>query len=78
MKKTRKRKFRRLVPVFVGTYACDFGKRHDVQEVCRCSKEHGIAPIVFKSAVASLYPGVAPKDLQPHQIRHAFENIFGH
>lgn len=75
--KPRKRKFRRLTPVFAGSYVCDFGKRHEIQETCRCSKEHGIAPIVFKSTVASLYPGVASKDLQPHQIRHAFETIFG-
>ncbi len=76
--KKAKRKFRRLRPTIVGTYVCDFGKRHDVQELCRCSKEHGIAPIVFKSAVAALYPGVASKDLQPYQIRNAFESIFGH
>ena len=76
--KKGKRKFRRLRPTLVGTYSCDFGKRHDVQELCRCSKEYGVAPIVFRNAVITLYPGVPSKDLQPYQIRHALETIYGH
>lgn len=77
MKTTRKRRFKRIPPVFVGTYACDFGKRHDIQEVCRCSNEYKVAPIVFRTAAASLYPGIASKDLKPDQFRHVFESIYG-
>lgn len=39
-------------------YICDFGIKHLVHETCECSEKYKISPIVFRTAVWSIYPEV--------------------
>lgn len=45
-------------------YICDFWIKHLVKQTCECSEKYKVPPIVFRTALRSIYPQVKyPRDI---------------
>lgn len=47
-------------------FVCDFWNRHTIHEDCKCSEKYNVSPIVFRTAVFSIYPNIKyPTQITP-------------
>lgn len=56
-------------------YFCDFWIKHLVHESCKCSELYKIPPIVFRTALFSLYPNIKMYQVTP-EIRNKILSSF--